>query len=549
MANLAYETGNFVFAEPNFAFSDGSKALSSCWDNEDDSKIAAIEWYQDAVQLCEGWNAGYYSLPPRLAIFDNGIKRDHEDLSESMGSSTDGCDTYRRVDDTYQIAGSGSHHGTKVAGVAGAVTGNYKGISGSAGYVRLVPIMVDWDFSPSVTSDIVYGLNWAMNHDIDVINISWNYAYSSVISAAIATASNSSNDIAIFCATGNHSTANYGIKFPATLNTVWAVNGFQGNLTKHEYSYYGTQLDIMGGPFNVRTTNYEYDGILNKYSDPQGTSYSAAYMSGIAAFIRGVNPTLSHDQVFRLIAETAQRNNGYNYTTGGGGFEDIPWNIECGYGIPNVEEAASRAMIDGNHDIYGQTTYTLSYPLILNNTWTTSSNLTIISSTKNSITVEGNATGQGWIKASYTPSLTTLNKVANREVEIKSATASTCVGVNWYVTKTYPSGNIPSGSTATFKLRTSGGGPYEITQIKVTINFVYGNKTIVSSSDGGVVSGSTITWDIGNVACSDFDNEKSFSVNFTKFDPQMPAMGGSISITEVIASGHTVSGNYYFYVD
>lgn len=106
-----------------------------------------------------------------IAVVDSGVDASHPDLAGNVVAGTDFVEP--GGDGTVDNCG----HGTHVAGIAAAVTGNGIGIAGVAPGARILPVRV---FSENPLTgdcegyldDVVAGIDWAVEHGAKVINLS-----------------------------------------------------------------------------------------------------------------------------------------------------------------------------------------------------------------------------------------------------------------------------------------------------------------------------------------------------------------------------------------
>ena len=228
-----------------------------------------------------------------------------------------------------------SWHGTHVAGIATALTGNNVGIAGVAYNAWLQHVRVLGTCGGSV-ADIAEGIVWASGGAVSgltnnptparVLNLSIQG-----ISACGSTYQNAINSArsrgsVLIVAAGNHA-------IPASESTpgncqgvvTVAANGPTG--TRAVYSNYGLAVDVAapGGD----SSNSQWDGILSTinqgatvptvadYKMMDGTSMATPYVAGVAALMLSRDPNLSPDQVATLLRNTARPFP--SFFSGGGG--------------------------------------------------------------------------------------------------------------------------------------------------------------------------------------------------------------------------------------
>ena len=115
--------------------------------------------------LADAAQAGARADGVVVAVIDTGVDLDHPDLAGVLVPGRDFVDGDTRPDDE-------NGHGTHIAGVIAAVSGNGVGIAGGAPGARIMPVRVlgaDGTGDPAVIADAV---RWAVDHGADVINLS-----------------------------------------------------------------------------------------------------------------------------------------------------------------------------------------------------------------------------------------------------------------------------------------------------------------------------------------------------------------------------------------
>ena len=104
-------------------------------------------------------------------------------------------------------------------------------------------------------------------------------------------------------------------------------------------SNYGDSLDIVAPGVNILSTILE-----NGYWEDTGTSFACAHVSGVAALMLSVNPSLTNIEINDIIEATAKkiRPNLYIYRTTENRLNGT-WNNEMGYGLIDATAAVKAA--------------------------------------------------------------------------------------------------------------------------------------------------------------------------------------------------------------
>ena len=136
------------------------------------------QWSADRINAAEAWTRST-GRGIAIGIVDTGVDLDHEDLAGRVAthvSCVGGCGSGSGEDD--------SGHGTFVAGVAAASTGNGVGIAGVAPDATLVVAKVLNRRIEGQVDDITAGIRWVVDHGARVVNVSISDGGSATASAA-----------------------------------------------------------------------------------------------------------------------------------------------------------------------------------------------------------------------------------------------------------------------------------------------------------------------------------------------------------------------------
>ncbi len=202
-------------------------------------------------------------------------------------------------------------HGTFVAGTIAQCTDNGTGVAGIAPGVSLMPVRV-LSNRGGTTDQLARGIDWAVDHGADVINMSlggpckaeWPACGDTVVDAAIARAH--SAGVVMVAASGNYglSYVAYPANNPNVLavgavgsdDVLWDLGVGQGSDTGADLSLVAPGVDIL-----QEATKW---GVYGYYLST-GTSMAAPHVSAAAADVLAVNPNLSMDQVVAILESTA----------------------------------------------------------------------------------------------------------------------------------------------------------------------------------------------------------------------------------------------------
>lgn len=324
------EAGLVWYAEPDY--------LVELDELPDDPKWTNGEQYvPELIGLSYAWSAGFKGTSVRVGIVDSGLYARHEDLSwQHLSSGWNYCDNNDNVTDEVG-------HGTFVAGVIAAQTGNGLGVTGIAPEVDLIPLKC-FNARTGRISDIVKAIEGGVNEfQCDVLNLSFGLAKDSQpLREAVEYAA--SRNVLMVAATGNLSsgvvsTGNDPLNYPAAYDCVVGVGAVDGSGTVAAFSYQNSSVWVCAPGANVVSLG---TSARNHYRTGSGTSYAAPVVTAMAALALDLDPGLSHGEFQDLLRDTAE-------DRGEAGYDRA-----YGYGLVNVERflVALRNSLDPDR-LYG----------------------------------------------------------------------------------------------------------------------------------------------------------------------------------------------------
>lgn len=267
------------------------------------------------------WQITTGSKQVRVGIIDTGIAR-HDDLNANL---TTGWDTYNNnsitTDDTHS-------HGTHVAGTIGAVGNNVVGVAGVNWNVTLVPLQAvneDNRFpAGAVTSAINYAIaKWGTEEQIDILNYSVAaFGRSQAVRNAAAKYKG------LFVWSAGNDDKNVDIDFESygdfDLPNIISVGALKQNGERPNVNDWGYSIDSEGNRHN-QGSNFSVSGknvniyapgdkifsthLKNNYGYKSGTSMAAPHVTGVAALLLSLNPTLTGAELKELILQSADETN------------------------------------------------------------------------------------------------------------------------------------------------------------------------------------------------------------------------------------------------
>jgi len=222
-----------------------------------------------------------------IAVIDSGIDVKHPELANAIA-------------DNFDALGSkeGPHvHGT---GIAGAIVSHAR-LMGSAPEARILAIRA-FGAAPngaeSTSYVILKGLDYAAAHGAQVVNMSFAGPKDALIERGIA--ATAAKGILMVAAAGNAGPKSPPL-YPAANTNVMAVTATDAQDRLFAASNRGSHIAISAPGVDIFLPAPD-----DKYQMTSGTSFSAAYVSGLAALMLERNPRLKPGEVREILLKTAR---------------------------------------------------------------------------------------------------------------------------------------------------------------------------------------------------------------------------------------------------
>ncbi|MBU1197414.1 S8 family serine peptidase [Candidatus Micrarchaeota archaeon] len=242
-----------------------------------------------------------------IAIIDTGVDLDHEDLQEKLLPGYDAVDLDHVPEDDHS-------HGTRMAGIAAAVTDNGMGIAGTCPNCAILPVRAGYNNNgyASFPNDAVFlGIEYAINNPrniegipenlnpADILSMSFTFSYASEsMNTSIADAA--SAGVLMVAAAGNN--GNDEQRYPAAYNEVIAVAATDENDARLSWSNYGDWVNVAAPGRLIKTTS-----IGNSYALSSGTSASTPFVAGLAGLMlaRSKGTSFSAEDLMSTLIQTS----------------------------------------------------------------------------------------------------------------------------------------------------------------------------------------------------------------------------------------------------
>lgn len=252
-----------------------------------------------------------------VAVIESCFDTTHEDLRDNiyLAYNVETKKLYQNGENCQYMDKDEKNHGNQVAGVIAGVENGF-GITGVSPKVKLILISVF--LSNTDESNLLYAFDYAKSHGAKVINCSWGSGYTSQpLSDKLEEMKNSG--ITVVFSSGNDAKDldKSGIDDESENQSVIGVGATDETNDVAYYSNYGSNIDILapGGDYiGIYTTKDD-----NKYEKVKGTSFSAPTVSGVVALMYAKDPTLTFDEIYQKLTQSADKigiENGATYING-----------------------------------------------------------------------------------------------------------------------------------------------------------------------------------------------------------------------------------------
>ncbi|MBO0914453.1 type VII secretion-associated serine protease mycosin, partial [Streptomyces laculatispora] len=250
----------------------------------------------------------------RVAVIDTGVDDTNPQLTSAVDASA-GADLLPGggTDGTVDQVG----HGTKVAGIIAARPRGGTGFVGLAPEATIIPIRQNDEKNSGKDTTMAAAIDHAIAKGAEVINISQDttrpLTEDSVLGRAVARAIG--RDVVVVASAGNDGMDGRPKRtYPAAFDGVLAVAASDRNNERAPFSQAGRFVGVAAPGVDIVST---VPG--NGQCTDNGTSFSAPYVTGVAALMRAKYPAWTAAQTVARIEQTAERSvNGHDDFVGWG---------------------------------------------------------------------------------------------------------------------------------------------------------------------------------------------------------------------------------------
>jgi subtilisin family serine protease len=220
-----------------------------------------------------------------VAVIDSGVQADHPDLAGRLLPGYDFVDN----DGTPQ---DGNGHGTHVTGIVAADADNGVGVEGVAPGAMVLPVRVLGDDGSGSTDAVIQGIDYAVAHHVDVINLSLGNDVPLVggtppeFNQAIARALDAG--VVVVAAAGNSSLP--ACDQPSGEGRLLCVGAVDRNGNRAYYSNFGSGLGITAPGGSGLPLDHDILSTVppSTYAEMAGTSQATPHVAAVAALLAGL---------------------------------------------------------------------------------------------------------------------------------------------------------------------------------------------------------------------------------------------------------------------
>lgn len=292
--SLSEEEASWLAQQEEVAFVERDETILVDMPELPEVQRASTEWRNwgiDHIGASEVWKHGIRGDGVSVAVIDSGIDTSHPSLKVAGGySAVSYTDDY--TDD--------NGHGTHVAGIIAANQPSV-GLIGVAPNVDLYAVKVLDKNGTATLTTIMRGIQWAMEEDVDIINMSLGTLTDSDAMRRLLEEAKQ-NGIVVVAAVGNRGESSAGgtdrIEFPARYDSTIGVGAVNINNERASFSASGEAVEFVAPGVNIVSTFKD-----STYGPLSGTSMAAPFVSGAFALLMEAYPDDSVEELHAMLRE------------------------------------------------------------------------------------------------------------------------------------------------------------------------------------------------------------------------------------------------------
>ena len=284
---------------------------------------AALDVSVPQIGAPDVWKSGYDGTGVKIAVLDTGIDTSHPDVAGKVVAQRN----FTADADAQDHNGHGTHVASTAAGTGAASDGTYKGVAPGA---DLVIGKVLNDAGSGLSSDIIAGMQWAVEQGADIVNLSLG-APDTLGVDPLEEAVDALSDRALFVvAAGNSGPGATTIGTPGVAETALTVGAVDKQDALASFSSRGPRLEDGGVKPDVTAPGVDITAASAEGTRPNlphptpeyvtmsGTSMATPHVAGAAALLAQQHPDWSGQQIKSALVGSAQPGEYSPYQQGSG---------------------------------------------------------------------------------------------------------------------------------------------------------------------------------------------------------------------------------------
>ncbi len=290
---------------------------------KDDTKEQGTDWNYQMINSDEAEETDTQKQAVKVAILDSGV----ELLSGIPVSGS--VNLVEEEQDLPYYMNDMTGHGTAVADIVHQICPD----------AQLYAVRVLDRENKGRLSDIVEGIYWCIDHEIDIINMSFGTSKDSeILQSAIAEAS--AHGIMIVGSAGNGGSES-DVEYPAAFEEVIAVGAVDTSAKRTQESATGPEVELVAPGEQILTKS-----MLGMETVNSGTSMAAPHVTGAAAVLMQQDSEKSSEQIREALKESG--NPLGDEEEYGNGIVDVAYAQEILEEMPEEGSTLSENTVSGN---------------------------------------------------------------------------------------------------------------------------------------------------------------------------------------------------------
>ncbi|EIF51108.1 S8 family peptidase [Sulfurovum sp. AR] len=250
--------------------------------------LQELPWGIDRIEADIAWGDSNGTMV-NVAILDTGANLDHLDLIDNIKGNYNAISSRKSAADDHG-------HGTHVTGIIGAVN-NTIGVVGVGPQINLYPVKVLDRKNEGALSDILDGMQWCIDNNMQVVNMSFGALYSNQSLQDAVIALHNAGIVQVAAAGNTGGAILYPAKYPETI----AVSSVDSADLLAASSARGAEIDLAAPGVGINST--AIDGL---YTTMSGTSMASPHVTGAAALVLSVHGALTPNEVKAKLKNSAE---------------------------------------------------------------------------------------------------------------------------------------------------------------------------------------------------------------------------------------------------